>query len=131
MFLEEKERQFNDVLDSKFNFIREFARYGIGDYPVLYFNRKFPVLLNIPEHLKNPSLLFKNSPRMNYLYADAFFYEFEFFGHVFAVATSKIWDIGFENYYINTVKTKSTYFYPPIFIKKFNDIDLVLNAIGD
>ncbi len=38
IYLEERERQIGDALDDKFNFIREFSRYNLGNYPVLYFN---------------------------------------------------------------------------------------------
>src|SRR5690606_19813412 len=57
MFLEESERRNGNGLDSKFDFIREFARYNLGDYPVIYFERLHPIILAPVELLKYPQLI--------------------------------------------------------------------------
>ena len=44
IFLEERSESIGDALDPLFDFIREFARYGIGDYPVYYCRPKIPAV---------------------------------------------------------------------------------------
>ncbi len=129
MFLEETERQFHNALNKKYDFIRQFARYGIGDLPVLYFPRKFPVLLTLPEHVQKPTLLFEDDNIMNYMITDDSFNEFELLGHVFSIASSSIWEIALDLYLKQTYSKKSKYFHPPIIVQRFNDIDLTLSVL--
>lgn len=57
VFLEENERVNKNSLDDRYDFIREFARWGIGDLPVLYFPRKLPMLLIKKNEAREPQFL--------------------------------------------------------------------------
>lgn len=44
IFLEETERQKGEGHNPEYDFIREFARFDLGDYPLFYFERSFPAI---------------------------------------------------------------------------------------
>lgn len=132
MFLEETERQNGDGHDSKYDFIRAFSRYDLGEeLPLFYFERKYALYLNMQEDIKHPVLLFDKDKRMKYLVNEPFFYEFELLGHVFAIPTSKSWQIGFDNYIATSLKAKEDYFLGYKVVRYFNEIDLALKIMND
>lgn len=51
MFLEQRAVENIDVYDSKFNFIREFARHGLGNCPVYYLRPALPVICTSKDEL--------------------------------------------------------------------------------
>ena len=59
VFLEENERVNGDSLYDKYDFIREFARFNIGDYPVLYYPSKVPFLLSPADEPRTPNFSFQ------------------------------------------------------------------------
>jgi hypothetical protein len=131
IYLEENERQFGTSLDPKYDFIREFSRYDIGDYPVFYFERLHGVILMSMELAKNPVLLLEEDLKMKYLISHNSFLEFEFLGHVFVLATSRHWDIAYDNYIKRTLEPKRKYFKYIRAVSRFNDIDLSLSILND
>lgn len=92
MFLEEQERQFSNSHELKFNFIREFARYDVGNFPLFYFNRKHGIIVMSEQWAKSPELNLTPESQMKYLMRNEHFIEFEFLGHVFSVPTSADWE---------------------------------------
>src|SRR5436190_9983451 len=58
IFLEERSESVGDAFNSTFDFIREFSRYGIGDYPVFYCQPNIPAIFASMEDLKNPVIRF-------------------------------------------------------------------------
>jgi hypothetical protein len=128
VFLEELERQNQIGLDKRFNFIREFARYNLGDYPVLYFRRKVPLILIGENEAKNPVFRFDN--KMNYELKEYGFFEVEFLGHLFSFPLNTIWKFYIEQYFNKTVPLKMSYFEKPILINYLTDIDLTLNVMN-
>lgn len=82
VFLEERERQKRDALDPRFNFIREFARYNFGDYPIFYFIPKFQAVFFSLIDLNEPVIRFTESSDKT----DAEFrmYEYQIMGHYFS-----------------------------------------------
>jgi hypothetical protein len=131
IYLEERERQLSDSLDDKYNFMREFARYCIGDYPVYYFERVFGIIPTHPDLIKNPTVFFKEEFRSKYLVSERGYFEFELFSHVFGIPTTRSWELGNDFYLKSSVTQKKGLFKGPKAIVKFNDIDLTLSVMGD
>ncbi len=128
IFLEESERQFGNGLDSRFNFIREYARYNIGNYPIFYFERKVGIIITFNGEAESPEIFFD---RMNYLHSGNGFAEIEFLGHVFGIPASRMWELDCENYIKNSIKKKIYFFKKVKPIKYLIDMDLTLNILND
>ncbi len=124
MYLEELERQFGGTLDPKYDFIREFSRYDIGDYPVFYFKREIIPIIN--EHLENPQIHFKKVH--NTYVHDSQFFEFDLFGHVLGIATSRNYEITIDSYLKKTIEAKREFYTEFKEIVKFNDFDITLSV---
>lgn len=129
IFLEELERQQKKGLDPKYDFIREFARYGIGDYPIFYFERTHGLIIMSDEWAKSPTLIMDPEYQFKYLTCEHGFFEFELLGHVFGLPTTRFWELSVDNYLNSTFQKKSRHFKACRQIKNFNDIDLTLNVI--
>jgi hypothetical protein len=133
MYLEELERQKGLAHDSKYDFIREFSRYNfnlVEDYPLIYFRRRHPMILMTDEWTQSPEVIIDDN-RFSYLINESSFFEFEFLGHVFGIATSKYWRLSFDNYIHNSMIAKNRFFKDYIFVEKFNDIDLTLSILNN
>lgn len=86
VFLEERERQIKDAHDDRFNFMREFSRYDLNDYPVYVQVPKFKAVFYNTEDLLLPQIRFTD-------YSDEVDKEFRFYsyplmGHSFVIPTS-------------------------------------------
>ncbi len=130
IFLEETERQRQDGHDEKYDFIREFSRYDLGDYPVFYFQRKQGIIMMTKNWVKKPELFMEDDLKFKYLINEPFFFEFEILGHVFGIATSRHWEIALDNYIQKTSEAKKEQFKSFKLVKKFNDIDLTLSILN-
>ena len=128
VFLEESERQFGNALAPKFDFIREYARYNLGKYPVFYFERKLGIILMFNDEAESPEMIFD---RMNYLYSGNGFTEIEFLGHVFGIPIQRMWEFDFDNYIKNSIKRKTQFFKEVKQINYLIDIDLTLSILND
>lgn len=131
IFLEETERQFGNGHDSKFDFIREFSRYDLGDYPVFYFQRRIGVIFFSEDWITNPELILVEGSPMQYLIHEPGFVEFELFGHVIGIAVSRHWNLLFDNYKKKTVAIKQKHFSGFKSIEYFSDFDLTLQILDD
>ena len=131
IFLEERERQKGDGLESNYDFIREFARYNIGDYPVFYFDRTKALIIMPMTLAVKPDFFLDDGFRMEYLVNEPSFFEFEFFGHVFGIVTSRNWELALDNYLEKSAQAKSGHFRIWKQIKNFNDIDLSLKILNN
>jgi len=130
MFLEAVEADSGTARDAKYDFIREFARYGLGDYPVFYFLRRLGVVLILNDHIEHPELLLSKY-RMKYLLDNGSFLEFELLGHVFGIPTSRRSDLVAEQYFGQTHVMKKDLFCGVINVEFFNDVDLPLNMLKE
>ncbi|MCO5287647.1 MAG: HNH endonuclease [Chitinophagaceae bacterium] len=130
MFLEETERRNNNALDNQYDFIREFARYDLGDYPVFYYERTSAVILTPVELVKRPQFII-GGVGLKYLVNEPCFMEFEFLGHVFSIATTRYWAIAFDNYLAKSEKAKSGFFRGFIPLNRFNDFDFALKILDN
>lgn len=131
IFLEEIERQTKDGHNPKYDFIREFARYDLGDYPVFYFDRKVGLIIMSKTWASSPEFFLEQDQQMKYLVREPSFFEFEFLGHVFGIATSRHWELVFDNYDKKTLEAKKEHFRRWRLVNYFNDIDLSLSIIDD
>ena len=83
VFLEERERQRGDALDERFNFIREFARYNLEDFPVYWFKPKFDMVMFQTGDTLKPQIRFtKSSDELDEKYR---MYEYPIVGHYLGV----------------------------------------------
>ena len=87
VFLEEREVQRHDSLNSRFDFIREFARYDLSDYPVYYIKPKLPVIFFSEEDTKSPMIRF--TEYSDSLDSEFRIFEYQIFGHSFCIPTSR------------------------------------------
>jgi hypothetical protein len=86
VFLEERERQRNDALLDRFNFIREFARYDLGDYPVYIQIPRFRAIFVSLQDIEKPQIRFTlHSDEMDKTYR---IYGYQLLGHNFLIPTS-------------------------------------------
>ena len=131
VFLEENERLNHNSLDKKFDFIREFARYGIGDFPLFYFKRRLGIIAMGKDWARHPELLFGKNKPMNYLIEHPAFVEFEFLGHTMAIPMSRTWELDYENYAKMTAEAKKQHFVSFKQVQYFNEIDLLLSVLND
>jgi hypothetical protein len=131
IFLEERQRQYGDAHLPKYNFIREFARYDLGDFPVYYFKRKYGIVATSTEYSKSPELFMKEGFKMKYLIEDYSFFEFELLGHVLSIPTSRQFHLTSDVYKQKTYLTKKELFTGFHSIKKFTDFDFMLNVLDD
>ena len=131
IYLEETERQNLNGHQNEYDFIREFCRLNVGNYPLFYFERMHGVLLISKSWIETPELFMYENRKSNYLVNEPGFFEFELFGHVFGIATSRNWKITFDNYMEKSTEAKKTLFKSVRIISKLNEIDLALNIMND
>lgn len=129
MYLEELHRQTGSGFDNRYNFIREFARYNLAPYPILYFQRTNGIILSGIEWVEEPRLII-TEPFMKYLHFGGPFFEFELMGHVFSLPTTSAWEINFDNYIRESMKLKQGIFHNYISVEKFTDIDFQLTILN-
>lgn len=127
IFLEEYQRQTNKGMESRFDFIREFARYDLSDIPVLYMTPKLPILFYIENEFIAPKLNFHQNLQKkidNYE-----FYDLYIFGHGFLIPTHRNWNLSYER---NIRKAKIDLdgrYIEFKLIKSFEDVDFSLKFI--
>jgi len=130
VFLEERERQRSDALSERFDFIREFARYDLGDYPIFIQVPRFKAVFSSIPDLKNPQIRFTEySDKMD---KDFRVYGYLLLGHNFLIPTSRFFDdLCRDNFEAHLVKTKDV---AGTSIKRINyaeDIDYTFRHILD
>jgi hypothetical protein len=131
IFLEETERQKNDGHNSQYDFIREFARYDLLDCPVFYFERNAGIIAMAKAWAITPEFYLNEQEQFKYLVREPFFFEFEFLGHVFGIATSRQWELAFDNYKEKSFSAKKQFFRRMRVVQNFNDVDLALSILDD
>lgn len=128
MYLEELNRQTGQGFEPKFDVVRKFARYGLGDPSVLYFTRVVGVFITMKREAETPVLFFD---RMKYLYSDNNFVEIEFLGHVFGFPVTDHSKMDFDDYLSNSFKEKESFFREAVVIDKLTDIDLSMSVMNN
>lgn len=131
MFLEANEFYFGNSIDSKFEFIRNFSRHDLGEYPVFYFRRAIGIYLLSREFSKNPDINLDQNTKAKILYNCDSFCEFEILGHVFSIPLIQDWPSEFDKYISESEKLKSLYFDKYKEVKRFDDIDFTLKILQE
>ncbi len=128
MWFEEFDRQTKHVnsYDEKYQSIRNFARFDIGDFPILYFKRSVGMFILTEREAETPFLMFG---RMKYLLETEKFTEIEFLGHVFGFPVTECSKVEFESYIQKSLERKKEFFSQVILINKLIDIDFTLSVI--
>jgi hypothetical protein len=128
IYLEEVERQTHTGLSSKYDFIREFSRYNLGDYPVLYFPKRNGIMLMSPEEVIHPRIHL--APVMKYHVVDYSFFEFELLGHLFSIPTSRDFIIMFREYIRESISLKIKFFRGPVQLRYLTQVDILLDIMN-
>jgi hypothetical protein len=69
--------------------------------------------------------------QFKYLISHPCFFEFELLGHVFAIAITRHWQLGWENYISHSGAAKSKTFKSAKLVERFDDVDFMLKIIDD
>ena len=86
VYLEERERQIGDANHDRFNFIREFARFDLNDYPIFIQKPRFKGIVYNTNDLLSQEIRFTE-------YSDEIdekfrYYSYPLMGHNFVIPTS-------------------------------------------
>lgn len=128
IYLEELNRQFGRGFEPEFDFIREYARYNFGEYPIFYFERKIGIIMTVMNEFESPKIIFD---KMTYLLRDKYgFTEIEFLGHVFGFPTRRLYELEIEHYLRESIKLKQKFFKEVKEIRYLTDIDLTLSIMN-
>ncbi|MBA0885183.1 HNH endonuclease [Flavobacterium undicola] len=128
IYLEERERIKKDSHNSKFDFIREFARYDLGELQIFYLKPKYPFLGIFDGTLENPSIHFgKESEKEEKEFG---IYSYQFMGHIFCIPVSKLFkELHFERYKKYLKENDNSFGTELIPIKYFSDVDFTFKFI--
>lgn len=129
IYLEERERQLGDAKNERFNFIREFSRYDLGDYPLYYFIPKNRMLMFSSVVIRNPEIHFSDS--LMKLDEDYRFFENQFIGHYFAMPTSNLYPITIDKYKKHLIDSNHAFGVQIVDIKTIRDIDITFQYLND
>jgi len=127
IFLEERSESIGDALNSQFDFIREYARYGIGDYPVFYCKPTFPVIFLSKIDVVNPIIRFTEYSEN--IMKQFGFYNYYFFTHNIAFPVIRNYEITISNYVKFVQENEKNVCADLIPIKQITDIDFTFSFL--
>jgi len=129
IYLEERERQKGDALDSRFDFIRAFARYDFNDCLIYYLKPKFKILGISDETTSDPQIHFtKYSDNIDKIYR---FYSYSFFGHNLVLPTHNVFHEEFLELYKGYLRRNDALGKDLIEVKSIFDIDFAFEYLSD
>lgn len=130
VFLEERERQRNDALSERFDFIREFTRYDLGDFPIYIQVPRFKAVFTAIPDVENPQIRFtEHSDEMDKEFR---IYRYPLLGHTFLTPTSRMFDeLCRDNFEKHIIKTNDVAGISIKRIKYAEDIDYTFRHILD
>jgi hypothetical protein len=125
IFLEERSESRGDALDPQFDFIREFARYGIGDYPVYYCRPTTPaIFFSLPDVMEPVIRFTDHSDRVMQEFG---FYSYYFISHTITFPTIRTYELTLDNYVRYFLKSDDSQFDKMIPLKSITDIDFIFS----
>ncbi|MGJ3236135.1 HNH endonuclease [Marivirga sp.] len=129
VFLEDRARMIGDAHDEKFNFIREFARYDLVDYPLFYFTPANGAIFFSSQDAIHPEIRF--SEHHERIIKEYRFYEFSLMGHFFAIPTTSKFDL-FKNEYVKYCKSEHSQLYSKMIeVKRLNQVDFTFSFMNE
>jgi hypothetical protein len=123
IFLEQRQVSIGDALDTKYDFIREFARYGLGELPVFYARPKMGAIF-VSQDLYTPEIRFTEKSNQE---MEMGFYSYNFMTHYLTLPTINHYKINFDNYLNYFLQTKGDYYSQLIPIKSMTDFDFIFS----
>jgi hypothetical protein len=128
VFLEERSKSIGDAFHERFNFIREFSRWGIGDCPVFYCKPKITAGVYVePKALKNPYISFTEATENEMI--EFGFYSNWFVSHFLAFPTIRTYEITLDNYRNYILFGKNSIHSDFWEIKEINDLDFMFRFV--
>lgn len=124
IFLEERSESMGDALDSRFDFIREYARYGLGDFPVYYCQPKTPAIF-VSDDLHDPVIRFTNYSEE--VMKQFGFYRYDFITHAIAIPVIRAYELTLENYGHFLLKSENSIYKSIIPLKYVTDLDFIFS----
>lgn len=126
IFLEERERQRGDAHDSRYDFIRQFARYDLNDLPVYVLKPKFKIIIGAVPDIANPLIRFtEHSDDLDKMFR---IFEYQIMSHYFCIPTSALFvELCFENYKNHLLRDDSPFGKELIEINFGNNVDFMFN----
>ncbi|HCN84135.1 MAG TPA: hypothetical protein DIT07_11040 [Sphingobacteriaceae bacterium] len=125
VFLEEREIQRGDAMDPRFDFIREFARYDLSDYPIYYLKPKLPAIFySAPDTIKPTIRFTKHSDTIDEKYR---VFDYTIMAHTFVIPTSKMHSLVADNYRNYLVDSDNPFGSHLIEIKNVSDVDFTFS----
>jgi len=130
VFLEERERQRKDAKESRFDFIREFARFDLSDYPIYYLKPKFSAIFFSLIDVNKPMIRFtEHSDKVD---RDFKVFDYMIIGHTFCIPTSRYFVGLYLDYYKkHLIETDNPFGTEIIPIKYIEDIDFTFRFINE
>jgi hypothetical protein len=123
VFLEERSESIGDALDEQFNFIREFARFGVGDCPAFYCRPNIPAVFASTEDLNNPVIRFTDhSEEIMKQYG---FYSYYFMSHEIAIPVIRAYQLTLQNYANFLLKGEKPMYDKIIPLRHLSDLDFI------
>lgn len=121
VYLEERERQLGDAHNSRFDFMREFARFDLGDYPIYVSNPRFGIISFSTPDAESPTLRFTD--KSSFEDEEFRFYNYPIMGHTISIPTSKLYNLTLKKYQ-NHLNSQNLITHKGLIeIKTFEDLD--------
>ena len=128
VFLEESHRVRNDGHEAKYDFIREFSRYGFGDNPIYWLVPKFGLAIYSADDCLHPELRFTESS--DFLERDYPIYNYQIMGHQFYIPVSKYFESLFYQDFTEYLKKQDDPFgHKLVAIDKIERIDFTYSNL--
>jgi hypothetical protein len=128
VFLEERARIKKDAHLPKYNFIREFARYDLGDYSLYFY---YPAKNFVPfSSVDAIAPEFRFSDHHEELMNRYRMYEFFFMGHFFSIPVSKQYGLVLNSYMKYFKEANDDKMTSPSEVTQFNDVDFIFSRIN-
>jgi hypothetical protein len=125
IFLEERSESIGDALSPQFDFIREYARYGLGDYPVFYCQPNIPAIFISLEDINNPVIRFTDhSEEVMKQYG---FYSYYFMTHLIAIPVIRTFELTLNNYAKFMLNGERPIYSKLIPLKYITDLDFIFS----
>lgn len=124
IFLEERSESVGDALDPQFDFIREYARYGLGDYPVYYCQPKIPAIF-VSTDIHDPMIRFTDHSEE--VMKQFGFYSYYFVTHEIAIPVIRTYELTFGNYARYMLEGDKSMISTMIPLKYITDLDYIFS----
>lgn len=124
IFLEERSESIGDALNPQFDFIREYARYGLGNYPVFYCRPNIPAIFTSQEDINNPMIRFTD--HLEEVMKEYGFYSYYFMTHLIAIPVIRTFELTIEKY-TDFIMSGERPLYDMVYLVNITDLDFIFS----